>query len=438
MFKYFFSLSCCFILLFPLHAQQELGTHFMRDIWQSGLTNPALVTDKKIEVALPGFYVNAAASGIKFGELVQTDANGVNQIQVSDVLASLEEDNAIQANLEIETIRFAIRLKELQLSFHHGIRLNSSFNYPRGLAEFIFLGNGGFVGQTLELGPDIQLTAYNEFAFGAARKFGKLGLGLRLKYLTGIGNASTQRRKVDLTTDEDIYQLTLDTDLLLNTSSYFKINELTSFDFDLGVNNFSGADIFTKNSGFALDLGLTYQLSDKLLLAASVKDLGKINWKENVTNYQSEKMFTYDGVILDSVFQNSNVPLEGTLDSLKEVIAFTETSENYSTTLPLKTYWSLSYQVNKRWTLGALAHTSTVNGNTDFAFAFSGRAQVSKVLSVGASYAIRNQRYDNLGLNFALHLGPVSIFAMTDNILSAVQPENSQSFNLRTGLNLAF
>jgi len=410
----------------------------MNDIWQSGLTNPALVSDKKIEVALPGLYINAAASGLKFGELVQTDASGVNRINIEEVLASLEEDNFIQANLEIETIRFAIRLKKLQLSFHHGVRLHSAVNYPKGLAEFIFLGNGGFVGQTLELGPDIQLTAYNEFALGAAQKFGKLGVGLRLKYLTGIGNASTQKRKVDLTTDEDIYQLSLDTDILLNTSSYFKINDLTSFDFDLGVNNFSSNDLFTQNSGFALDLGLTYQLSEKLLLAASVKDLGSINWKENVTNYQSEKTIAYDGVMLDSVFQNSNVPLEGTLDSLKGVIAFTETSENYSTTLPLKTYWSVSYKLNAAWTLGGLVHTSTFNGNTDFAFALSGRAQVSKLLSVGASYAIRNQRYDNLGLNVVLHLGPAAIFAMTDNVLSAVQPEKSQSFNLRTGLNLAF
>lgn len=434
-----FFLILCFALHTTLPAQQELATHFMRDIWQSSLSNPALTTGKKIEIGLPSFYFNAAATGVSFGELIRTGPDGVNRINIPEVIANLNEDNYFLTDLEIETFRLAFEVKDLQLSFHHAIHTNAYFNYPKGLAEFVFLGNGNFVGETLELGPDIQLTAYNEFALGAAKKFGKLGLGARLKFLTGIGNISTEKSNISLSTDADIYQLQLTSDVLLNSSSFLRIEDLANFDFALNIDGYSGSDIFTKNAGFAFDLGLTFDLTDKLQLAASVRDIGGINWKENVINYKSNLNVDYDGVIIDSLFnENVSIPLSETLDSLEGVLAFTETSTAYRTSLPTKAYLSASFKMNDTWTFGGLFHTTSFRGNTDLAIALSARAKLNKRLSLGASYALRNQRYDNLGLNLSLHLGPVSVYAMTDNVLTVVQPGNSQNVNLRTGLNLSF
>lgn len=434
-----FFLIFCFSLSTSLSAQQELATHFMRDIWQSSLSNPALTTGKKLEIGLPGFYLNAAATGVNFGDLVRTDPDGVNRINIPEVIANLDDDNYFLTDIEIQTLRLAVELSGLQLSFHHAVHTNAYFNYPKGLAQFVFLGNGGFVGETLELGPDLQLTAYNEFALGVAKKFGKLGLGARLKFLTGIGNVSTERSEISLYTDEDIYQLKLNSDVLLNSSSFLRVNDLANFDFTLGVDGFSGSDIFTKNNGFAFDLGLTYELTDKLQIAASVRDIGNINWKENVVNYTSNLDLEYDGVIIDSLLSdNVSIPLSETLDSLEEVLDFSETNKTYRTSLPIKSYLSASYTLSDTWTFGALLHTTSFRNNTDLAVALSARAKLNKLLTVGASYAFRNQRYDNLGLNLSLHLGPLTIYGMTDNILTAVQANNSQNVNLRTGLNLSF
>lgn len=423
-------------ILSNLNAQEELGTHFMRDIWQAGLSNPALTTNKRLEIGLPSLYFNVGTTGVKFGELVRTDSDGVNRINISEVINNLEDENYLGADVEVETFRLAFKVKELQLSFHHAIHSNNYFSYPKDLAELILLGNAGAIGETMELGPDIQLTAYNEFALGLAQKFGKIGVGARVKFLTGIGNATTAQSDLTLFTDEDIYQLTLTSDILLNTSSFLRINGVN--DFDLGVTDLSGADLFTKNNGLAFDLGFTFELTDRLQLAASVRDIGKINWNDNVVNYRSQETINYDGIMLDSILQGSSVPFQETLDSLQDVVAFSETNDAYTTTLPLKTYLSASYQFSDTWTFGALLHTTSFRENTSLAMALSARAKLGKICAVGATLARRNQSFDNLGLNFTLHLGPAAIYAMTDNILTAVQPGNSQNFNVRTGLNLAF
>ena len=59
-------------------------------------------------------------------------------------------------------------------------------------------------------------------------------------------------------------------------------------------------------------------------------------------------------------------------------------------------------------------------------------------LSLGASYAIRHKRFDNLGLNMSVKLGPVQIYAVTDNLITAIKNYDSSTMNLRFGLNLVF
>ena len=58
---------------------------------------------------------------------------------------------------------------------------------------------------------------------------------------------------------------------------------------------------FTGNNGFGMDLGATYQVSEKWAVALSVNDIGTINWSENNTTYNIKDTAgtTYSGVDLD-------------------------------------------------------------------------------------------------------------------------------------------
>jgi len=51
---------------------------------------------------------------------------------------------------------------------------------------------------------------------------------------------------------------------------------------------------------------------------------------------------------------------------------------------------------------------------------------------------IRSERFDNLGVNTNMQFGPVQLITMTDNLLSALRPQDTNSANVRVGLNLVF
>ena len=55
-------------------AQQEQSLAFMTDVWQSNLTNPALLPDKKIGIALPSLYFNLNSPELTFNSFVTKNA----------------------------------------------------------------------------------------------------------------------------------------------------------------------------------------------------------------------------------------------------------------------------------------------------------------------------------------------------------------------------
>ncbi|MFT5166625.1 MAG: hypothetical protein ACI8P3_001857 [Saprospiraceae bacterium] len=421
--------------LYSLSAQQELSLHFLRDTWQSSKTNPAFMTDFKVHYGLPNLYFNITHTGPSYNELVVTSTNGENVLDVSAILNTLSENNQLFTSFEVETTSVSFGIKNMRFSFNHALKFNAFLDYPKDLVELAWNGNSQFIGETIKFGPDFQAFAYNEFGLGAAMKFLNVSAGLRLKILTGIGDVSTERTAASLYTDPDIYQLTFDTDYRLNSSSFLAYDGDGEFSLDFG--EFSFDRITSPNIGFAVDLGASIQLK-KLEISASIIDLGGIKWNENISNYTSQGSYTYDGLDISDIINDDDVSFEETLDTLTDIFDFQESSESYSTMLPTKIYLSGTYKVNDLFKVGGLFYSEVYRGTVFPAFAASASVNLGKVFSVGAVYAIRNKTYDNVGLNATLKLGPVQIFAVTDNIVAAFQPYDSRNVNARIGLNMVF
>lgn len=428
-----------FLLLLPaslVFSQQELGLHFMNDVWQSNKTNPAFTTKSKINFSFPGVYFNLShTGGATYNEVVITNDEGNNVLDIGAVIDRMDGSNQLLTTVDIETFSISFPLKKLTLSLSHGMKLNAFLDYPKELIELAWRGNSQFIDQTIGVGPNVQAFAYNEFGIGASKKIANVSAGVKLKILTGIGDVSTENTKAEVYTDPDVYQLTFDTDFLINTSSFFKYNGGNDFEIDFG--DLSLGDAFSSNLGAAIDLGVSFKVK-KMDISASIIDLGFINWTKNVRNYHSQGEHTFAGVDFSGILHDDSLNFEGALDSLEEVLDFKETNNSYSTMLPAKIYLSANYHLGKTWDLGALFYTEMYRGKVLPAFALSARAKVGKVFSIGATYSIRNKSYNNLGLNAMVKLGPVQLFGVSDNLLSAVRPYDSQNANLRVGLNLMF
>jgi len=418
-----------------LYGQQELSLHFLRNTWQSSKTNPAFMTEHKVHYALPSIYFNIAHTGPSYNEVVVKSTNGENVLDISNVLNALSDNNQLFTNLELETTSVSFGIKKIRFSFNHAFKMNAYMDYPKDMVELAWNGNSQFIDETIQIGPDFQAFAYNEFGLGAAMKFLNVSAGARLKILTGIGDVSTSRTDASLYTDPDIYQLTFNTDYQINTSSFLAYDNNGDFELDFG--EITAERLFTQNLGLALDLGATIQLK-KLELSASIIDLGAINWKKNTTNYISKGDYTYEGLDISDIINDESITFEETVDTLSDIFNFDETSKSYTTSLPTKFYLSGNYQVNNMLQVGGLFYSELYRGKLFPAFAANATVNIGKIVSVGAVYAIRNQTYNNLGLNATFKLGPVQIFAVTDNIVGAFQPYDSRNVNARFGINMAF
>ncbi|MFN7118706.1 MAG: DUF5723 family protein [Saprospiraceae bacterium] len=436
--KNLFFIIIIITVITPAFAQQELGTHLLRDVWQVNRTNPAIFPDQKLIIGLPGVYNNLNINNITYNDLFTTE-NGQTKLNVDNAILKLDANNQIRENLEVETVSLAFRLGKFWLSAGHSIKFNAYIDYPKTLPQLIWQGNAQFLGQNVDFSTNLQLFGYNEFAFGAAIPLTEnITIGGKLKWLSGFGDVSTDRTKLNLLTEEEAYALTLDADFRVNSTGSIEYNGLRDITINYDINDFDGAQLFNQNNGVAFDFGV-YAKFGKLDLAASVLDLGgKINWEEDPQNFSLMGSYAYQGLDIAKDVIEDSTTINNAIDSLFELYDFTETNNAYSTSLPLRYYLSASYQLNDTWRFGGMIYGENYRGESFPGVAVSGNMQLLSWLNLGASYAFRSETFDNLGVNATAKLGPIQLFSMTDNILSALKPKDSHSANVRVGLNLLF
>ncbi|KAA3630011.1 MAG: hypothetical protein DWQ02_18365 [Bacteroidetes bacterium] len=421
-----------------LNAQQELGTHFMQGTWQSGYTNPALTPDSKITLSLPGFYNNLAISNITFNDLIVKDGSGNTTLDINGAIDKMDDQNLLREDFSLETLGLGLKFGKLYLSLNHSLKFKAHMDYPKTLPQLIWQGNAQFIGESVEFGPDLEFSAWHHYAIGAGFDITKnITIGGRVKFLSGIAHVSTERHDLTLTTSDDIYQLELDADLLVNASSSLQFEDFENYSFSFDPAGTGFENLFSKNKGMAFDVGISAQFG-KIDVAASVLDIGKINWENEVNNYSVQGVYEYQGLeVAQDIFEDST-EIGSIIDTLKATYEPVTTNNAFTTALPTQFYLSAGYQLTENLHLGALFYSESFKDTSYPAFAIAGNYQLSGLLKVGAVYAIRNQRFDNLGLNAVVKLGPVQLIAMTDNLLTVFNPANSHSANVRLGMNLVF
>ncbi|MBK9013517.1 MAG: hypothetical protein IPM82_05225 [Saprospiraceae bacterium] len=429
------------ILLFfasQMMAQQELGLHFMPHVWQSNSTNPAFVQDNKLTIGLPGIYSSIAFDGPTYNQIVAKQ-EGKTVVDIDKLIGHLDAENTIRNELGIPSLSLSFKLKNLHLTIGHAVKYNAFLNYPKTLPQVVWQGNAQFIGQTVELGNEVELAGYHELMAGAAYEMGPVTLGANVKFLSGIAGAATDKdhHAASLYTDPDVYQITLNGNYILHSANTIDYQEFEDVNVDFDYAKLTAQKFFSKNNGMAFDLGLSAELG-KLDLAASVLDLGKITWDDNVTNYEATQTYQYDGLDFSGALTGDSVSFGDALDTLKSIFKVEETSGSYTTTLTRKIYLSARYKLNEKWAVSGLFFNENYRGEPFSSVAVGINFSPIKQLNAGLSYAFKQpDSYDNLGLNLTLKLGPVQVFGVTDNLFSLVNPGDAHSFSARAGASVS-
>lgn len=409
---------------------QNLQYFFIDDVYQRSYFNPALNDDYNISFAT-GLGIDLNTNGPSISDLTSKNPSGGLILSASGALPEMNEFNDIFGYASVNTFDASINTPFVRVSIGHAWKAQAWFQYPKDLIRFVTMGNGEFVGETLNLSPQFDYINYNEVYLGLQKTFGSLSVGVKIKRLSGVESIRTGNHKIDLTTSDDIYQLTVDSDFEISSSQAFDYTDIENFDFN--VDNFSFDNFMKNNGGWAFDIGASLALGERLELSLAVVDIGGLDWDVEPKTYRSSQVQTFDGIDISEYITSDEEFV--IIDSIESLLDLEETNEVFSTSLPSKIYLGGTFKISDLWSVGALIQSNGSGDRRANVLALNGTAKVYRFLSVGAMYSIKSGSIANIGLHAALGVGPVKGFLSTDNIvgLTSLKTKNS---NLRFGLSI--
>lgn len=422
-----------FMVLAFSSGAQDLSIHMLDSVYARTAVNPAYRFDKKIVVNLLGFTTGIYTNGIGLGDILQENG-GFNQFNLKEGIGEVNESNYVMGEANLQLIGLGITFGRWQFSVGYDWHFIGANNYSRDLFLLLANGNAPYIGETLAVGPDLLLQGYHDLHIGASYQMKNVSVGARIKLLSGVNDMSTDRSSLQVTTDDEIYQLIIDSDYILNTTGIVEYDGIQNVDID--GDSFRFENFLGSNNGIGIDLGVDWSVTYKLNLSASILDIGSIDWLDDVVNYTSNMSNSFEGVdILDYIDDDEEVILE---DSLYNLLDFTETNDSYSTSLGAKYHISARYKTNNKLTFGASYYLANNNINSRYMISANTQYKVFPWLSLGSGLASTSNSTFLIPFNTMLHLGPVSMYMSSDNILSGFSITCRKVSQIRLGLHLGF
>jgi hypothetical protein len=410
---------------------QDNGLLFLKGSLPATLHHAGLPLDKGWHISAGNSFATFATNGPSFNDAFKKNSLGQRYIDIRDYSASFPANTTVNANFGIRTLDIAYARNSFSLMAGHGFRSESSFQYPRALAELATYGNGPFVGREVDLGIHANVMAYNEFSLGFQKRWGAVTVGIRGKMLYGISSLKTDETSARFTTDEAYYAWTLDNHYTVRSSGLLRYYQLDSI--DVQFNPLSFENVFYNNAGWGVDAGLTLQLSKNSLISVGLQDVGRIQWDFFPRKYQSKGTFTFKGLdIFSSLGDTTPIQIS---DTLLNRIDVTSEIEKYSTTLNHTFFISGIFNVGKNWTLMGSYNAKNYSKIINHHFSLAGSVKLN-LIEVGASVQYATFGYINAGFFTRLRLGKFCLYGSVDNPPILFNPLDSTNGFLRLGTTL--
>ncbi len=433
---------------FLLFAQQDLTLYNMPNISQSSRVNPSLAPVNRFYIGLPvisSVYFNLSNSSFKYHDFYKLRADDSVVIDIDNTIKKLRKTNFLKTSFNTDLISFGFKIKRSYFTINVTEHVNFAFLYSKDLINLIDQGNGPFIGQQLDFTKTgFDATHYRDYSIGWSYEVNeKWRAGIRIKYLYGMENYSTTAGNFSFYTASDDYTLQVPTDISIRTSSPDNSDEgYEQFDTsDSGVRSRNIKNYLFKrdNKGFAADLGASYKYNDKWDFSLSVIDLGYIKWKEDVKNYKTAAgKYEFSGVDLIRFINDTTANLEAVLDSIAETFKTSESTDAYTSYLPMHIYLGANYRINENSFGGGVIHTEFFKRTIQPTVTLSYNLQVGRHLTTSLSYSYMNHTFDNVGAGLAVNVGALQFYTVTDNIIGLIAPLDARNSHVHFGFNLIF
>ena len=367
----------------------------------------------------------------------------IDNQDIDHLMGKLKKNNLFGVGQDYQVFGLAVQLKtksenKIDIGVSVVDKFGLSLRYSDNFMKLVLKGNKQFAGQTVSLGPSILNANYRrEYAIasafnviGAGEDFG-VRVGVRAKYIQGIGSLYMPKGNADMTTDTEGRYIDMDFDYELHTA---------------GLSNFS---LFNYNgTGMGLDAGVTVNLTKNFALVASVLDVGAIRYSKNATSYQKAGNARYEGLVIDRLF-GGGTP-DG--DSLADIFT-PQITEGSSYTMPLDTKISFQAEFSTKKTddkdreyvsnaifLTYIQGLNNMPGATTrpfFSLAYN--HDFHKILDAGVMTAIGGYNKFTFGAFFSLNFGHVvKLGFSSDNLMAFVVPNYGTGIDLSTNFSISF
>lgn len=445
------------------YSQQDLTLYYMDNIPQRQYLNPALRPNAKVTVGLPvisSIYINHTNTTFTPGNLFTTDASGTT-LAIDKFKTKIRDNNYFGVSSKIDLFSLGIQVGKNFFSASVTENIFMRLNLSRGFLELPLYGNADFShhGGLIDMSnTGFNFSHYREYGLGWQREFKeKLSIGVKVKMLEGKSNIWTKRNSYQLQTDPNTYDWNVSGELQMRSSGLDSAGDLLNGDAMAYMLN-------NKNLGAAIDLGISYELNERVGLNASLVDLGFIRWNSFNRNINSTNAdFTFRGLDLTEVLyadSASSDSLDAAVQRLRAAaeddFGYSEDSDSYTQMLIARVHLGATFKVitNEKFEgkLGVLVQSEFYNRSVRPSLTLSYSQNVLRILNASVSYSMVNNSFNNLGVGVSVNLGPVQIYGVMDNILvmnttkfvnnpgeaGFQYPTNSSTMHARVGLNLTF
>ncbi|MBB3697821.1 hypothetical protein KMW28_06490 [Flammeovirga yaeyamensis] len=431
------------VFLSTMVMGQQINTmYFMNSVPQSARLNPGKQSENKWAIAIPVTNMSLHSyTGISLNDVTYR-ANDSTFLDIDGILDELDNENNELAALSTQLFGLYYQKHKWGFNFRVNYTTIQHMTYTKGLMNTVLRGpaSESVFGQQQKLESVIDAVAFADVSLGGNYRINdKLVVGASVKVLFGTHNVEAKINGNIYQEDEANLGLIVGGDLEVSANGLGDIvDEEGNIDFqsDELTKSFSTLN----NVGFAVDLGATYQFSDKLTFEASAINLGAIYWK-------NDNQYNYTAPLQDVSFEGMDPVqlIEGNTDnvfpSLTDTISFSniDSRKPDNTVLPASINLAATYEFWDRATAGALFSQTFYKGVYYPSFTMSVDKQFGKWFGLGLSYTGNKYQAFNLGGMISIGFPGFQFYVLSDNIITAAMDYSKiKGGNLRFGINLPF
>jgi len=348
-----------FLLLFlfclSLNAQNKPILYGFDNIPQGLLVNPGMETTYRAHIGVPmlsGLFANANISGFSAADLFGDDGTGLIAgtdftTKLRNVVNGLNDNkDYLSINAQIEVLSGGYKINDRDyVSGGFYTELDAFVGFPKDLFLLALDGNEPYINQNF-YASDVNVKAdiLGVLHLGLTRKFNeRFTAGARLKIYSGSLNVTSTRNEgtfVTRRTDalDGIYSNSLfNIDMAVQSSGILDEEDEVR---DITPGSIFGGTVLSKNFGLGLDFGFTYHVNEQVEITGSFLDLGFLTYAKENRNAFLDGSYTFSGV---TFMDSSTDYYQEFKDELEESVVFSENSESYTTSRPLKLNASVRY-----------------------------------------------------------------------------------------------